>query len=525
MDRRSPAGFLEADRGAGEQLGVVQRPADRRRLAEGVERLDRPPGPVTGVAKVELDGAALPAIVDAERQGRAQALGRLLESQPCRCRLGGEQVVRDGPFALPHGCRLCVVVRERGEPAPSGPGCGLLLQCPGHAQVQPGPAGGRDAVVDGPAHELVGEPVGEAPASGLLEEAAAHSLVDRVEQGAFFERGGAAHRVELELGPDHGAELEHLAGRPRQAGEAVCDDLAHRLGRPDVVDRVSQPHGQQPHLERLGIDQVAPELGEEERVPVRQAEDRLRHLPRPLCAGGQAHELRHLVVAQPAQAHANDALRPGDVDQGLRERRRHVGLEVAEGGDEQHPRGAAGSHQVADEQQRRDVRPVHVLQHEQHRRAPADRREQVREGGVQEMALGVRVGGAGRRQAADEVGQVGEEARQLAAPRPEVGSQRRRVAAAHERVEGLHERPVRCRDDGVAGPVEHDGALGCERLSRARARGGSSLPPARRRRAPRAAPRRARAAAGRSGSQARGSVRRTGTTVAGAAAPGEGARR
>ena len=68
---------------------------------------------------------------------------------------------------------------------------------------------------------------------------------------------------------------------------------------------------------------------------------------------------------------------------------------------------AAGAGQVAEQEQRRRVGPVAVLEHQQQRAAGADAAEQVGDRGVQAMALGVGVGRHGRRQLADPAGEVG----------------------------------------------------------------------------------------------------------------------
>ena len=205
---------------------------------------------MAGVAQVEVDGSTLVTIVDAESQSHAKAVGRLVERKRGGCRLGREQVVRDGALGSSDRRRLRVMMRECGEPAPSASGCRFGLERPGNAEMQLGATRRGHPVRDRTAHQLVCESKREAPLGCLLNEAASDGLVDGVEQDALFERRGPAHGVELELGSDDGAELEDVAGRRREPGDTMRDDFADRLRRPDVVDRKRQANRGRTDLER-----------------------------------------------------------------------------------------------------------------------------------------------------------------------------------------------------------------------------------------------------------------------------------
>jgi hypothetical protein len=73
---------------------------------------------------------------------------------------------------------------------------------------------------------------------------------------------------------------------------------------------------------------------------------------------------------------------------------------------------------------------VHVLEHEQHRPAPADARKQVAHDGVQAMPLRVGVGLGRRRQLADDRGQLRDQASELTAARTESRAQLLRLDGA-----------------------------------------------------------------------------------------------
>ena len=121
-----------------------------------------------------------------------------------------------------------------------------------------------------------------------------------------------------------------------------------------------------------GLDERAPQLADEERVAVGEVADRLRELGRAgadLAARGAADELRHVVAGEAGEPQPHDVVGAAQVGERLRERLRHVGLGVAEGGEQQHARAPGGAREVAQEQERRGVGPVPVLDHEQHRPA------------------------------------------------------------------------------------------------------------------------------------------------------------
>ena len=99
---------------------------------------------------------------------------------------------------------------------------------------------------------------------------------------------------------------------------------------------------------------------------------------------------------------------------------------------------------------------MQILEDEQDRRPASDTREQVGNGGVEAMALGVGVGDGRGGQPADSSLEVRQHACQLASNRSEVLAQLGRIGVPHEVVERLDEGPVRSGDDGVAASVEDD---------------------------------------------------------------------
>ena len=181
---------------------------------------------------------------------------------------------------------------------------------------------------------------------------------------------------------------------------------------------------------------------------------------------GVADELADLLVGEAGQPQPDDVVGAAQVGERLRERGREVGLGVAEGGEHQHPRPAGGAGQVTQEQERRRVGPVPVLEHEQHRArrlTPASRSVTAvcsRWRSVSGSAL------TGCGSSPDPLRQVGEQPRQLAARGAQRGPQLGGLDLTRQVIERLDERPVRRVHDRVAAAVEHEragaGRLACE---------------------------------------------------------------
>ena len=223
------------------------------------------------------------------------------------------------------------------------------------------------------------------------------------------------------------------------------------------------------HLDRAGLDERPPKLVDEERVSFGEVADRPRQIAEPFArvgSGRAPHELHHVLAGQPAEPQADDVLGSAEVGERLRERLRHVGLGVAERGEQEQARITAGSREVPQEQQCRSVGPVSVLDDQEHWTLFGDSREELRDGRVEPVALGVGVCLDGWRQLAGALGEMREQPRELTASRAERRTQLVRLDRPREAVERLHERTVWSVHDLVAGAVqdEHAGArrVDCE---------------------------------------------------------------
>src|SRR5207244_12443773 len=91
------------------------------------------------------------------------------------------------------------------------------------AQVELGASRARQTVVHRAPNKLMREPVGQPAARKLLDDAAAHGLVQSREELALLETHAAEDDFELELGAGRRRELEQLRGRRRQPREPLPD--------------------------------------------------------------------------------------------------------------------------------------------------------------------------------------------------------------------------------------------------------------------------------------------------------------
>ncbi len=357
------------------------------------------------------------------------------------------------------------MVGQVGKHAPTPRTC-ERLQCLGDAQVQLGAAQDAQPVVQRATHELVREAVRQRREGQLLDHPAAHRWFQRVDPLELDGRG-VAQDVELELGAGNGGQLEQVAARRIESAQALTYDLTDALRRCDFLQRSRQPERAVVDREHVCLDERAPELAEQEGVALGEVAQRAGELGLggvELAAAGAAHELPDVLLAQPAQVEADDVVGAAQVCKRVGELGRDVGLGVSERRHHEHAGLGARAGEVAQEHERGRVGPVPVLEHEQ-QRLPATRGGQdVGHCRVQTVALGVRVGGDGRREPGNERGQVGNEPGQLAARAAEVRTERVGVGAASELAERLGEGSVGSLHHGVAGAVEHAHAFRGEHL-------------------------------------------------------------
>ena len=216
---------------------------------------------MAGVAELEHHPRALVRVTDAELERGAEPLLRLAERERGDGRLGREQVVRDGPLGSADRRAGRVVVREVGEDGPAVAAGPSVLERLGDPEVELRPARGREPVVDRPANELVREPVGEAAAGLLDQQAAAHGLLDRAEQrGLVHDRRRAAPSSSSKSAPITAASSSRSLVSAASRESRWLTTSRTRLGRAELGRRPGETRAVRADVDGGGLDQLAPEL-------------------------------------------------------------------------------------------------------------------------------------------------------------------------------------------------------------------------------------------------------------------------
>ena len=180
-----------------------------------------------------------------------------------------------------------------------------------------------------------------------------------------------------------GRDVEQLARRRRQPVDAPADNRSHTLGAVEGVQgRAGAPAPAFPH-ERAGLDEVAPQFPEQEWVAVgllREHLDRTGGDRFQLTAGRGLDELGDTIAVEARDLHARDALEPVELAQRVVERVADVGSGLAVRREQTHPERRRRPEPVQDQLQGRPARPLEVVEHEQHRRAPARVDDEIGDG-------------------------------------------------------------------------------------------------------------------------------------------------
>ncbi len=217
-----PAGVLVADRRPREQLRVAQLAGDVRRRRNASSASGALPPRWLAVPELEADARA-----PLGRDRRSRARARCAAAPPPRRRRAprsaaprGAQVVLDAALGAAERRRRGEVVGEVGERA-AGASAGALERL-ADAQVQLRPPQPRQPVVERPPHELVGEAAGQPRRRGAPRSSRCRTASSSAASSSGSPRpGGARGRLELELRPGDGGELEQVGGLRRQARRAA----------------------------------------------------------------------------------------------------------------------------------------------------------------------------------------------------------------------------------------------------------------------------------------------------------------
>ena len=139
------------------------------------------------------------------------------------------------------------------------------------AQVQLGAAQAAQPVVEGAAHELVREAIGQ-PARRAAPRScrcARPRRAPRAGRGSGAARCGATSSSNS--GPADGRQLEQVARCGLEARQALADDLAHALRRRELAQRPREPQRPAGRRRANRSRSAPPQLADEERVAARSA--------------------------------------------------------------------------------------------------------------------------------------------------------------------------------------------------------------------------------------------------------------
>ena len=346
---------------AGELLRALEPAGECRRALERRPSLPRLRGPPLSEAEVEqqLEAAlGLAGAVELERLERPRVeVRRVLVREA----LGGAgrrpgRVV-DGSLGVHRAPGLEVVVGDVPEPLVDLVRVQRLDRLADLA-MDHGPARRRDLRVQCLADEGVGEGVAARPLARLRDQ----SRVGRRRERPADVFGRVAtdplDDLQVELAPAHGGQAQYLVRLLGQAVESTADDLAHALRDRHLAPRLV--------LAQAALGRHQPNhLADEERVAPGLVADRLGEVGRrPVDAGGELDEAGDPLRAETVEGDAARALDRPQVGERLGERMMAPELDVAVGADDQQSGVREAPGDEAQQQQRRLVGPVQVVEDE-----------------------------------------------------------------------------------------------------------------------------------------------------------------
>lgn len=272
--------------------------------------------------------------------------------------LGRDERVLDAALGAGQGRRGVVVPRQIG-----GDGRRVVgvhgLQRAGDAAVQPRAAARAEAPVERVADEVVREVV--ALGADRPHEVGGERLLDAAQQRVLVQLGHRLQLVEAEAAAEDGRDVEHVARLGRQRREPQPDRAEHRLRHAPLL-HVARPHAP------VAV-QVAPQLGEEERVAGALGVDRRAQVRLDGAAGGALEQRRRVVVVQPREQHVVARAVALHLAERLRERVGEVERLAAVGRQQARPGREAGH--VHEQVERCRVREMDVVEHDQRRAVEA----------------------------------------------------------------------------------------------------------------------------------------------------------
>ena len=240
------------------------------------------------------------------------------------------------------------------------------------------------------------EQVGAGLLVGFDQQPGRERLLERAQELVLGQQHHPLEQRRVHVTPDHRGDPQQLDRRRLEPAQPPGDDLLDALGQPEALElggaRAARVHP--------GLEQVADDLLDEERVSLGLLVQRTGERPRGRLAGAQprpARRSRPRSRPRMSSCEASRSRRSSVRALVNVSPRRSAGAVRAQ---DQHPGRARGAGQVAQEQERRPVRPLEVVEHEQHGRRARELGEQPHHRLEQPVALGLglvqRAAGAGR---------------------------------------------------------------------------------------------------------------------------------
>ena len=458
-------------------LAVAERPRLGGRGHEAAVGRGGVAGALPRVAEREQDLGAQPRVA-VHLAGALQQLGRVLVGQPARRLVRRPQRRPRGGRRVDQRARLEQVPRHLAGPAR------LRVERAREAPVQQRAAGGRQPGQHRLAHQRVREAVA-AGHRGLVDQPGRDRRLERLGDDVVACVADGRDLGQREVLARDGRDVDRARSILRQPREPPADDRMH----------AGRHLGGRGRLEVGGarLDEVAHELLDEQRVTARAAADRCGELARRRLLEPFARQERHVVLRQPGQV---DALEPPLAVQIAEQGVQAMGISLAQRAGDQQRRPAHGPDHVREHLHSGRIRPVQILEHEQHgpaARGVADRRrhrlEQPVAGVLRPPHRGLRLRPELRQQAGElgdhPVGQRG--GRGVRAQR--LGERRERDPAVLYAAAREHRRPgavelapelgqqTRLPRAGLAGDHHHSRGAGARPPPRGAKRGERVAPP------------------------------------------------
>ena len=382
---------------------------------------------------------ALEVVVRAELEGLQRPLvepgGVLVRHSLGRSRRGADRVL-DRAIGVAGRAGLEVMMGEPAEVIVDLAGVHRLDRRGAVAMDRRAPRG-RHLGVQGLADQRVSEGVLAGAFARLDDQPCVDRFAER--RRHLFRRAVADPRdhLELELPTADGGEPQHLVGGLREAIEPPADHLAHALRDRDLPPRLVLAEAtlgrHQPH-----------DLADEERVAPRLLADRDGELGgRAIDAGGELDVAGDSVGVEAVQCDSTRGVDLGELAERCGKRVVAAELDVAVGADDQQAGVGEPAGEEAQQQQRRLVGPVQIVEHDDQRAGARGAAEELGDGVEDPEA---RLLGIHRRELADvaeALADLGHDPRHVRGAGAELPAQPDRIGLADVLADRLRPWPVR----------------------------------------------------------------------------------